>query len=109
MPELPHEMTGGIAIPTWRRTLGEQRLEAFVQAHGNVQAQLLFLQLALPGVALAGYSDAAIDGCLEDVKDFERAARNLATVSRQIADEFRMQRRRMEREAQRRRMEREAR
>jgi hypothetical protein len=101
--ELPpqHDIEGGAGAQDWRRALGEQRFEAFVTAVANLDAMKAMLIFGITGVGLAGYSDEAIEHAEGDVKDLERAARNLATVSRQLLDEWKRQRRRAERERQR--------
>lgn len=96
-PDPPHEIDGGAGVEDWRRQLGEQRFEAFVLAQANLHAQTTMLTLGLSAVGMAGYTDEAIQHAEGDVKDLERAARNLATVSRQLLDEWKQQRKRMER------------
>lgn len=95
---LPHDLDGGGGVGDWRRELGEQRFMAYIEALANLHAQTTFLTLALSAVAMAGYSDEAIAHAEGDIKDMERGARNLATVSRQMLDEWKQQRRRMERQ-----------
>lgn len=97
-----HDVSGGAGIPDWRRQLGQQRLDAFVTAQANLHAMTTMLTLGISGVGMAGYSEEAIALAEGDVKDLERAARNLATVSRQLLDEWKQQRKRIEREARRR-------
>ncbi len=99
--EPPTDVTGGAGAAEHRRQLGIDRFTAMVEAQAHVDAMQAFLTLALGAVPMQGYSDEAIAAAIEDVKDFERAARNLSTVSRQLLDEWKQQRRRAEREAKR--------
>lgn len=94
----PHEIEGGAGVADWRRQLGQQRFEAFVEAQANLHANSAMLTFGLSGVGMAGYTDEAIKHAEGDIKDLEAAARNLATVSRQLLDEWKRQRKRMERQ-----------
>lgn len=97
MTNLPHDIEGAAGLPEWRRQLGEQRFNAFVEAQANLHGNATMLTFGLTAVGMAGYSDEALQHAEGDVKDFEAAARNLATVSRQLLDEWKRQRKRMER------------
>lgn len=94
----PHEIDGAAGAEEWRRQLGQQRFDAFVTAVGNLDAMKAMLVFGISGVGMSGYTDQAIQYAEGDIKDLERAARNLATVSRQLLDEWKRQRKRMERE-----------
>lgn len=72
--------------------LGRQRLEAFVQGHGEVQAMALFLVMAVTTAPRAHYSDEALDALLSDAEDLRDVANRWADGCRELAEQWRRQR-----------------
>lgn len=74
-----------------RHALGQQRLEAFIQAQAQLHAEAMSLTMSLGFAGLAGYSDEALDAVETDARDVLTAARALADNARRLAREWRDQ------------------
>lgn len=83
-------------IDAQRLRLGEERLTRYTTGHAMVQAQLMFLGMAIGFAKDEGYSDAFLDVLIADARDVQKAAVELRKTVEEIAEHWRAQRQEMQ-------------
>jgi hypothetical protein len=87
----------GPIIGQLRARFGADRLVAFIEGHGQLQAMAMFLMMTATAMPQTGYSDEALDVLRHDADDVRRAADQWANVADALADAWQAQRREGER------------
>lgn len=75
-----------------RMRLGEERLTRFTTAHAMVNAQLMFLTMAMGFARDQDWSDEFLDVLVHDARDVQKAAVELRKTVEEIAEHWRAQR-----------------
>lgn len=88
----PLVAAAGPIIGAQRARLGAERLTAFIEAHGKLQAMLMFLTMSVHTVPTLEYRDAALACMRQDAKDLRKAAGELARFVEELADHWQAQR-----------------
>lgn len=85
-------MSGGPIFENLNGSLGADRLQAFTEAHGKLQAMAFFLVLTTGTVPQAGYSDESLQAMRSDAEDVRSAANELANFTQRLAGDWKAQR-----------------
>lgn len=85
------EPLGG-PIDAQRRSLGERRLQEYMERHGKLTFEVLSLSISVATAPQIDYGDAALEAIRIDAADLRKAADHLATFAEELADRWLAQR-----------------